>query len=140
MPHLAGSCDCGRKIHFPKNATIGTQWKCYTCGKVWTLSEHGEKPLHSKGSKAPPTSPQTVTSNNCFVVTATFGTPYAEEVIKYRHFRDKWLNRSFFGRTFIHMYYYVGPVLAEYIKRNPFWRRVMAVILGNLAKFLPKVD
>lgn len=67
MPHLAGRCDCGRKMHFPKNATIGEQWKCYKCGKTWTLSNHG-KPLHSQNSKAPPkrksssNSPQTRTS------------------------------------------------------------------------------
>jgi hypothetical protein len=53
MPHLAGRCDCGRKMHFPKNATIGYQWNCHKCGKVWTLSNHG-KPLHSQSSKTPP--------------------------------------------------------------------------------------
>jgi hypothetical protein len=53
MPHLAGRCDCGREIHFPKNATIGYQWTCHKCGKVWTLSNQG-KPLHSQRSKAPP--------------------------------------------------------------------------------------
>ncbi len=53
MPHLAGRCDCGREIHFPKNATIGYQWTCHKCGKIWTLSNQG-KPLHSQRSKAPP--------------------------------------------------------------------------------------
>lgn len=53
MPHLAGKCDCGRNIHFPKNAKLGYQWKCRQCGKVWALSNKG-KPLHSQRSKAPP--------------------------------------------------------------------------------------
>lgn len=79
-------------------------------------------------------------SDGCFVVTATFGTPCAEEVIKYRYFRDKWLSKTYFGRIFIYIYYYVGPVLAEYVRRKPSLRRVMAVILGKLAKFLPKAD
>ena len=53
MPHLAGKCDCGRNIHFPKTATLGYQWKCRQCGKVWILSNQG-KPLHNQRSKAPP--------------------------------------------------------------------------------------
>jgi hypothetical protein len=73
-------------------------------------------------------------------VTATFGTPCAAEVIKYRQFRDKWLSRSYFGRMFIRIYYYVGPVIAECVRRNSSLRRIMAVVLGKLAKFLPKVD
>lgn len=52
MPHLAGRCDCGREMHFPKNATIGHQWTCHKCGKTWTLSNQG-KPLDHKKSKAP---------------------------------------------------------------------------------------
>jgi len=79
-------------------------------------------------------------SDGCFVVTATFGTPYAEEVIKYRYFRDKWLSKTYFGRIFISIYDYVSPVLAKYVRRKPSLRRVMAVILGKLAKFLPKAD
>lgn len=69
MPHLAGKCDCGREIHFPKNAVLGDQWKCYRCGKVWTLSTQG-KPLDRQKSKAPPKqetysygSPHSSTSN-----------------------------------------------------------------------------
>ena len=55
MPHLAGRCDCGRRIHFPKGATYGDTWTCWKCGKTWTLSTHGD-PLHSERSK-PPVSP-----------------------------------------------------------------------------------
>lgn len=53
MPHLAGRCDCGREMHFPKSATIGDQWTCRKCGKVWTRSNQGI-PLDEKGSKPPP--------------------------------------------------------------------------------------
>jgi len=53
MTHLAGRCDCGRKIHLPKNTQYGDEWKCWTCGKVWVFSDHG-KPVHVERSKAPP--------------------------------------------------------------------------------------
>jgi len=60
MPHLAGKCDCGREIHFPKNATLGDQWKCYRCGKVWTLSTQG-KPLDRQNRKRLPSRRRTHT-------------------------------------------------------------------------------
>lgn len=53
MPHLAGRCSCGRPMHWPKSAKLGSTWNCWKCGKTWTLSNHGE-PLHTRKSKAPP--------------------------------------------------------------------------------------
>lgn len=52
MPHSSGKCDCGRTIHFPKNASLGYEWICKKCGKSWVLSNHGQ-PLNTVGSKAP---------------------------------------------------------------------------------------
>lgn len=53
MAHLAGKCDCGRKIHFSKKAKKGWRWTCFKCGKTWTLSSHG-KPINYLQSKFPP--------------------------------------------------------------------------------------
>lgn len=53
MPHLSSKCDCGRTIHFPKDAPLGYQWVCKNCDKVWTLSTHG-KPAYDTRSKKPP--------------------------------------------------------------------------------------
>lgn len=50
--HRAGRCDCGRTIHFPKDARLGHQWKCWRCGKVWTLARQG-RPLWSERSRPP---------------------------------------------------------------------------------------
>lgn len=81
------------------------------------------------------------TNNNasecCFVVTATYGTPHAPEVIKYRHFRDEYLTKNILGRKFISHYYHFGPIAANYIKKHPNVKKLMAFILGNLAKYLP---
>ena len=52
MGHLAGRCSCGRKVHFPKHATLGHPWTCYHCGKAWNLSTRG-KPLHRQRSRLP---------------------------------------------------------------------------------------
>ena len=56
MPGLAGRCDCGRTVRFPRGSKPGVMWTCWTCGRVWTLSSHG-KPLHLEKSRAPLTTP-----------------------------------------------------------------------------------
>ena len=75
MPHLAGHCDCGRQIHFPNDAALGHEWRCFKCGKVWTLSTQG-KPLQNRGSKPPPVesavNPQ---GQGCLPVLLFFGLP-----------------------------------------------------------------
>jgi hypothetical protein len=75
MPHLAGHCDCGRQIHFPNDAALGHEWRCFKCGKVWTLSTQG-KPLQNRGSKPPPVessvSPQ---GKGCLPVLLFIGLP-----------------------------------------------------------------
>ncbi|WP_414566671.1 MULTISPECIES: J domain-containing protein [unclassified Anabaena] len=81
--------------------------------------------------------PTTNSSDSCFVVTATYGTPYAPEVIKYRYFRDEYLTKNIFGRNFISHYYRFGPIAASYIKKHPNLKKLMAFILGNIAKYLP---
>lgn len=77
-------------------------------------------------------------SGNCFIATATFGTPYASEVIKYRDFRDRYLMKNIVGRLFIRFYYLFGPLLAEFVKSKPPFKRMMAVFLRKLLEFLPK--
>ena len=62
MPHKSGKCACGRTIHFPKNAALGYEWKCKSCGRVYVLSTQGS-PLNTVGSKAPPAKKR---GNGCF--------------------------------------------------------------------------
>lgn len=76
-------------------------------------------------------------SSDCFVVTATYGTPYSPEVIKYRYFRDEYLTKNILGKKLISYYYRIGPIAANYIKKHPNLKKIMAFLLGNLAKYLP---
>ena len=62
MTHLAGRCTCGRRQHYPQNATLGTSWTCWKCGRTWTLSKQGE-PLFVHRSKPP--SPGRGANNGC---------------------------------------------------------------------------
>ncbi|WP_230967027.1 CFI-box-CTERM domain-containing protein [Nostoc sp. NZL] len=81
--------------------------------------------------------PTNNSSDSCFVVTATYGTPYAPEVIKYRYFRDEYLTKNILGRKFISHYYRLDPIAASYIKKHLNVKKMMTFILGNLANYLP---
>ena len=73
-------------------------------------------------------------SSNCFVATATFGTPWAPEVVALRGWRDEVLRRSVGGRAFIRTYYVVGPWLAALVRRCPPLKRISAALLGRFSR------
>ena len=66
MSHLSGRCDCGRVMHFPKGASYGDTWTCYSCGKTWHIAHHGD-PLHTRRSKEPPSGNYSSSGTGCLV-------------------------------------------------------------------------
>lgn len=76
-------------------------------------------------------------SNDCFIVTATFGSPYAVEVQRYRAFRDKCLVNNWFGRRLVMGYHVVGPFLAQFLVAYPCFKRPIAFLLVILSALLP---
>lgn len=55
--------------------------------------------------------------SGCFIATATYGSPMAEEVITLRSFRDQVLCQYCFGREMIELYYIISPKLAEFVSK-----------------------
>jgi hypothetical protein len=55
MPHMAGRCTCGRRMHWPRRTRLGDTWECYRCGTLWTWSRDGTNPMHVTGSRPPAT-------------------------------------------------------------------------------------
>ena len=86
-----------------------------------------------KQSKEPPKQEK----SDCFVVTATYGTPHAKEVIRYRNFRDNYLRKFFLGRVLIRIYGSIGPSLARLVTRSAYLKSTSSLILGWLSNFLP---
>jgi len=55
----------------------------------------------------------------CFIATASFGTPMAEEVKALTKFRDEVLLKTTAGRDFVELYYKTSPPIAEFIRNKP---------------------
>ena len=55
----------------------------------------------------------------CFIATAAYGTPMAEEIQILREFRDKYLLTNPPGQVLVDIYYRVSPPMAEFITEHP---------------------
>ena len=55
----------------------------------------------------------------CFIATAAYGTPMAEEIQILREFRDEYLLTNPLGEALVDVYYTVSPPIAEFITEHP---------------------
>jgi len=65
----------------------------------------------------------------CFVVTAVYGSPLAQEVNTMRTFRDEFLLRYQAGRLFVSTYYRVSPAAAQFISNRRPMRSFLRTML-----------
>ena len=68
----------------------------------------------------------------CFVATAAYGSPLADEIWALRRFRDRYLMTNPAGRAFVDAYYAVGPYAADIIAEHPWMRTTTRIILTPL--------
>jgi hypothetical protein len=94
---------------------------------AWETSMRGSSASSGTGGKS-----------GCFVVTATYGTPYAPQIARYRRFRDEFLLPHPLGRAFVRLYYRWGPYVASLVRKHPRLKSLFACGLGFLIKYLPK--
>jgi hypothetical protein len=55
----------------------------------------------------------------CFIATAAYGTPMAEDIQALREFRDRYLITNPVGEKLVSTYYRVSPPMADYIVEHP---------------------
>ena len=72
----------------------------------------------------PPTPP-----SFCFIATAAYGSPTAEQLDVLREFRDVVLLESTLGSQFVSLYYQVSPPIADFIAGNELLRTVVRELL-----------
>jgi hypothetical protein len=70
----------------------------------------------------------------CFIATAAYGTPMAQEIQILREFRDEYLLTNPLGQALVDLYYRVSPPIAEFITEHPSLKPVVrAGLLPALA-------
>jgi len=72
----------------------------------------------------------------CFIATAAFGTPFAEEINVLRNRRDDYLLKNRQGTMFVHSYYRLSPPLADSIRRSDTKRSWTRKLLAPFIKIL----
>lgn len=65
----------------------------------------------------------------CFIATAAYGTPLAEEVGVLRGVRDAYMLNNAFGTAFVDTYYRVSPPLADVVGESVVLRGIVRVVL-----------
>ena len=71
----------------------------------------------------------------CFIATAAYGTPMAEEVKTLSKFRDEVLMKTTAGRDFVELYYKTSPPIAEFIRNKPTLKAMVRIGLKPLVWF-----
>jgi hypothetical protein len=66
---------------------------------------------------------------DCFIATAAYGSPAAEQIAVLRDFRDEVLMESSTGSQFVALYYRFSPPVADFLAANGFVRAVVRDLL-----------
>lgn len=72
------------------------------------------------------------TVSPCFVATAAYGSPLADEVGALRRFRDRYLMTNALGQALVAAYYEVGPSLADFIRDDADRRAAARSVLAPI--------
>lgn len=73
--------------------------------------------------------------NSCFIVTAAYGTPMAEEIGVLRRFRDNELQLNRFGRCLITLYYETSPPLARVVAQSERMKAFVRLSLKPIVRY-----
>lgn len=57
-------------------------------------------------------------TGGCYIATVCYGNEFAPEVLTLKVYRDEILSKSFFGRTFIKVYYAISPSIARHLQNR----------------------
>jgi hypothetical protein len=81
------------------------------------------------------TARQFTTVTPCFVATAAWGDPLAQQVFTLRGFRDRYLRSTAFGRALVSAYYDYGPRFAAMIREHEWLRSATRGMLAPIVSW-----
>ena len=128
----------------PHSEAEGSRGEGYSLGGDGANYNPGRSPSYEegKGGESPPPPPAGFVSadllsggGGCFIATAAFGTPMAEEVRALSKFRDECLLTNSPGRTFVKAYYKTSPPIADFIRNKPILKAMVRAGLKPLVWF-----
>ena len=67
--------------------------------------------------------------SGCFIVTAVYGSPLAEEIDHFRDYRDKVMLTNKIGTILVKIYYIVSPQLAKIIARSSSMKKILREVV-----------
>ncbi len=73
---------------------------------------------------------------SCFIATAAYGTPFENDVVTLRRFRDRFLLPTVPGRALVDLYYRCSPPLADVIVKNGELKRFTRTLLSPVVRLL----
>ncbi len=98
--------------------------------RVRAYNNHGNSAYSNEAAAANPGGGDGLdggSGGGCFIATAAYGSPLAEEVWILREVRDAYLLRNRFGKTIVALYYEYSPVLAHQISKHPRVRKAIRI-------------
>ena len=84
-------------------------------------------------------------SGGCFIATAAFGTPMAQEIDTLRNVRDSYMLNNAVGAAFVDTYYRLSPAIADKVAAHPTLAAAVRIVLmpvvmiGNIILSSPMV-
>ncbi|MPQ83815.1 hypothetical protein F0170_07345 [Pseudomonas sp. MAFF 730085] len=79
-----------------------------------------------------------ISTSQCFIATAAYGHPLANEIHALRRWRDNSLSAGRLGRLFIAAYYKVSPAIAVKVSKSLVARSLVRGIISVILRIIPR--
>lgn len=99
---------------------------------VKEINEYAEKVKQYDSSYQTPT----IDTSGCFVATAVYGSYDCPEVWTLRRYRDSTLDKTWYGRLFIKVYYSISPHLVKWLGNTAWFKMLWRIPLDKLVNNL----